>query len=194
MLEGNVTVGCLVTPRQLEVVHKVFNTAELLEQILANLSPVDLLLKAELVCKGFHRIINTSPKISRAMFRRPVIPKAPQPVSGGIRLPPYRISGIRVRKLKQSILLFDIRSCTATTTNLFYRHLRPSQSLRRTLLAQPPPTYARVKQRCDCIFLDNIDVKIHVPGGLTFGKLFEAIDAIKTPCCRKVKGWTVTTS
>ena len=68
-LQGNVTVTSPVTPGQLLAVHEVFNLPELVEWILASLPAFDL-LRTRGSYKYFRQIINSSPKIRRAMFRR----------------------------------------------------------------------------------------------------------------------------
>ena len=207
IIEGNITIGYVVTPSQLEVVCRVFNTAELFERILAKLRPSDL-LHAQSVCKGFRDVIVKSPTISRAMFRRPISDKERGPAElAGLRLkaPPYRIRHICLSNVTRTAITFFIdQSCPANIIRLagdticcpadtsFYEcSLRPSSALRSILLAQPPPKYARIRQRCKCIVVDHADIAIKAIGGLMFGDDFDAIDSIKVPCCRGIRGWTV---
>ena len=93
VMHGNVTLQCRMPTYLVELTHNVFNTAELLENILQYLSPT-LQLQSRAVCKGFQRAIDQSPNIRRNMHRQETLNSA----TSAVTLAPYRIQGIRSKR------------------------------------------------------------------------------------------------
>ena len=169
-LQGNVTVTSPVTPGQLLAVHEVFNLPELVEWILASLPAFDL-LRTRGSCKYFRQIIDSSPKIRRAMFRRGSLKTTE------LILPPYGVRGVacQIRQVRGepriSARIDKASYCTV------YRHIRESWILQSVLLAQPPLKLAVLYRDCKCVLRQRKSPyqTIRAETGLTFGHMFRTM-------------------
>ncbi|KAK5686829.1 hypothetical protein LTR17_026803 [Elasticomyces elasticus] len=113
-------------------ISKAFNTVELVELILRHLKPAEL-LRAKGVCKGFRKIIATSPSIQGDIFTR-VSPR-PSP-----SLPPYAIRGLAISHVQ----VRGVPGISATFRfydmwKYYRKTLRRSTTLRKILISKPPP-------------------------------------------------------
>jgi hypothetical protein len=184
-LEGNVTVISPVTPGQLVAVYKVFNTAELLEWILASLPPFEL-LGVRGICKYFQRIVDGSPKIRKAMFRQQTFKNA------NLTLPPYRVRGVacEVGQVRGEPRI-SARIDEATYSTIYRSHLRKSPILHSVLLAQPPPKLAVLYRDCECVVRHRKSPgkRVHADTGLTFGHMFRTMDSMGR--CTRCNGFSL---
>lgn len=185
-LEGNITIANTVTPEELTALYKVFNTTELVECILARLSPIEL-IGARAVCKGFQEVIDTSPTILRAMFRRAAtkishLTPPPYPSLRGVRC------GIRQAHGRKRIVASINRAAYSKLSTL---DLRGSSILGSVLLAQPPPKVGMLYRDCRCIEFRRryIGKRVHDDAGLTFGHMFQAMD--KKGFCPQCNGFSL---
>jgi hypothetical protein len=184
-LQGNVTVTSPVTPGQLVAVHTVFNTPELLEWILASLPPFEL-LRVRGSCKYFREVIDSSPKIRRAMCRRGAL-KTPE-----LTLPPYGIRGVAcgIRQVRGKP---RISACIdgASYSTVYRSHLRKSTILHSVFLAQPPPKLAVLYRDCECVVRQRKSPgeRIHASTGLTFGHMFRTMESMGR--CTQCNGFSL---
>ena len=138
LIRGNVTVSfdTAKVRDRLEAVSPVFNTVELLEQILLNTDLEDLLLRLQLVCKRFHKTINTSLPIRRQLFVEPDWNKT------SITFQPLRFCGTSVQPPKWNhytamthplsyVCLVPLRTDT-------FQQMKECISLSNRLITQPP--------------------------------------------------------
>ena len=167
--EGLVTVSSSVSRRQLQVVHRVFNTVELLELILRNLSPAQQ-LSTRGVCRGFREVIERSPSMALRGFRR-------RKHTEVISLPPFNIRGIQLGLTKaRGVSGVSIVLDLGVQSPHYKRVLRRSRTLRKILIARPAPSRARLSADCGCAvsrswLFENKE-------GVTFGDVFNAVDAL----------------
>ncbi|KAK5689436.1 hypothetical protein LTR17_026266 [Elasticomyces elasticus] len=111
---------------------KAFNTVELVELILRHLKPAEL-LRAKGVCKGFRKIIATSPGIQADIFTR----VTPRPTPS---LPPYAIRGLAISHVQ----VRGVPGISATFRfyemwKYYRKTLRRSTTLRKIPISKPPP-------------------------------------------------------
>ncbi|KAF2652080.1 hypothetical protein K491DRAFT_719266 [Lophiostoma macrostomum CBS 122681] len=143
---------------------QVFDMAELLELILIQLRPRDLLLNAQRVSKHWKDMITTSPTLQRILFFRP----GSFPDASEWRLNPFlstpfwpwfviyeHCDDLPDRK--------NIESLGWTTRKGLRAFLRPNASWRRMLVVQPPPRRLgitlvnTVEQNRDTVYMGHLD-------------------------------------
>jgi hypothetical protein len=186
-LEGSiVTIANTVTPEELTALYKVFNTTELLECILAALPPFEQ-LRARAVCKGFQVVIDTSPTIQRAMFRRAATKNShltppPYPFLRGIRC------GILQAHGRKKVAASIGRAAYSKFSTL---DLRGQSILGSMLLAQPAPKVGMLYRDCRCIQFKRryLGTRVHNDAGLTFGHMFQAMS--KKGFCTQCNGFSL---
>ncbi|KAK3704416.1 hypothetical protein LTR37_013839 [Vermiconidia calcicola] len=137
-IPGNVTLR-VPCRRKIEPVSRVLNTPELLEHILAQMLPSDLLLRAQLVCKGFRDAIDSSVRLRRLLYREPDfnrigVEPLPYQLCGKPPLPSpgYLFSGYRLCNRN--------RPCLMAVRIKNWDILAQHDSARGLLIAQPPQT------------------------------------------------------
>ena len=169
-MQGNVTICYRMAPSQIEAIYNVFNTAEILEQILVFLHPLDQ-LRAREICKGFQRAIDASPQIRRNMYRK----------SDPLRQPafiPYCVRGLssRITQARGNLSLsmqLNREACLA---------LKRSKFMRGILLAQPPPRSVTVRRDCECDEPGKLDTADCGYADMTFGHVLSAIASLGQQC------------
>jgi hypothetical protein len=172
--EGLVAVSSPVSRRQLQVVHRVFNIVELLELILNRLSPAQQ-LSARGVCRGFREVIERSPNMALRGFRR-------RGHTEILSLPPFNIRGIQLsltkaRGMSGVSVVLDL----GVQSKHYKRILRKSRTLRKTLIARPAPSRARLSADCGCAV--SRSWLFENKAGVTFGDVFNAVDALGSHRC-----------
>lgn len=125
---GNITIQA--SRRYLESISLVFNTMELLEQILNNLPPIDLLLRVQATCRTMQHMINTSLSLRRKLFR------APDYDVKFIEHLPFVLCGVQM--LGWPDYCSNSRYYTFTFTNGIFDRLMSYPALQDLLLSQPP--------------------------------------------------------
>jgi hypothetical protein len=184
-LERNVTKTSPVTPGQLPAVYSVFDTPELLEWILTSLSAFEL-LPLRGVCKYFREMVDSSPKIRRAMFRREALKTTE------LTLPPYGVRGVACQ-IQQVRGKPRISACIdeASYSTVYRSHLRKSSVLQSVLLAQPPPKLAVLYRDCKCVVKQRKSphTPIQAETGLTFGHMFRTM--VSMGRCTQCDGFSV---
>ena len=177
VLDGNVTIHCRNPERLIEVTYKVFNTVELLENILSFLTPFAQLW-ARSVSKEFCHVIDSAPQIRQKMFRQDALDQPVIPV-------PYRIRGLHCKLLQA----YGVKNVCLEIDKISYKryyeqYLRNSRILRSLLLTQPSPTEIIIRRDCYCSRTNGHSV-FRSEEDLTFGDLFRAIDkfGIRCPFC-----------
>ena len=169
--------------------YNVFNTAELLELILANMSALEQ-LRARAICKNFQETIDSSPEIRIGMFLQAdtsvlVVPTAQ----------PYTIRGIKcdvVEAREEKSIVVSIDSYLADVCYAA-RALWTYPFLRNVLVAQPPPKQAVLYMDCYCTRGSQGATFQASETGLTFGHMFDAIDSSIATCtqCSDVLFWRI---
>ena len=167
ILLGRVILQPSDTAPGLEAASRVLNTAELLEHVLSFLPPVSQ-LRARRVCKEFSHAITTSPTLQRVAFSRP----QPQLEPGSV--PPFGIRGVHVsptqtRGAPGVLLVIDLNGISRRR----FKDLRRSPTLRRVLIAQPPPVSATVSADCNC--RPGKRRAASRPGGIRFGDVWDTL-------------------
>lgn len=138
-MQGNVTISHRMDPRQLAATYNVFNTAEILELILAFLLLLEQ-LQARGICRGIQAAIDSSAQIRRAMFKRSNPLRSPAPI-------PYYVRGLTCNMTQTR----GKRSVSITMGEDAFYSVQHSAFLRSVLLAQPPLTTASVHRDCNCV-------------------------------------------
>lgn len=173
--DGLIAVSSPVSRRQLQVTHRVLNITELLELILSNLAPAEQ-LRAMGVCRGFHQVIEKSPYMAIVQSRQtrckePILP------------PPFNVKGVRLNTNKTRGVHGISAVIDMGTQSAYYKTvLRKSSTLRKTLIARPTMSRARIHADCGCVvsrswLFDNKQ-------GVTFGDAFNAVDALGGSTCK----------
>ncbi|KAK3110682.1 hypothetical protein LTR53_014784 [Teratosphaeriaceae sp. CCFEE 6253] len=195
-LAGHIAIGYAAPSRAtLEAVHAVFNTAELLEQILRHLPPSFLLATAPRVCQGWQAAIAGSTAIGRAVFQSPdrrtrrpprVFYHGPSSSSsrrsGACTIPGLVLTNI-VRAsssaAEASAAAYELRM-TLAPNRLLIDATKASPSLRNTLLTQPPVRAVSVTMSCGgwgggC---GQATEAWESAGGCTWGQAAEAMERL----------------
>lgn len=173
--DGLIALFNPVSHRQLQVTHRVLNIPELLELILRQLTPAEQ-LRAMGVCRGFHQVIERSPRMAVMESQRTRCKESILP-------PPYNIKGVRLTTNKTRGIHGISAVLDLGTQSTYYKTvLRKSSMLRKTLIARPALHRARIHADCGCVIsrswlFDN-------NGGITFGDMFNAVDALGGPTCK----------
>lgn len=123
---------------QLVAVSKVFNTTELLEQILTYILPQHLVLYASPVCKGFKRTIDESSRL-RKIMQREIDYDSPS------RFFPYRLSGFWTKQ-RRAIAIDDDKTYEEQKRDVLelcaeirnWQSLSGSTLLNSIIMIQPP--------------------------------------------------------
>jgi hypothetical protein len=169
-----VTVSSPVSRRQLQVVHRVFNIVELLELILSRLSPAQQ-LSTRGVCRGFREIIERSPNMALRGFRR-------RRHTEMLSLPPFNIRGLQLGLTKaRGVSGVSVVLDLGVQSKHYKRVLRKSRTLRKTLIARPAPSRARLSADCGCAV--SRSWLFENKAGVTFGDVFNAVDALGSHRC-----------
>lgn len=166
IMRGNVTISRRHDERELTAMYRVLNTNELLQHILLCLEPTELLLRSQLVCKGFKILIDHSPRVRRHMFRNP------DPLSA-VKVLPYRLPGWWIFDRKKPgrrsfSCRFDLRDGT-----IFGKYARAGA--RNLLLVQPP--VKRFEVRVTMMPGGHLRI-IETESGPTFGELIDALRSV----------------
>jgi hypothetical protein len=167
---GNVSISTtLPAYNQLLAVSNVFNTVEVVELIFTHLPPADLLLRGQLVCKGFKDIIDHSPGIACALFRKPDYRCAFAEF-------PVEIKGVPISRNDNKLMISLDKSSG--------RSLPGHAALQPLYMVQPPLRHFRLwvevgwyREWEEYLLSDN--------EGLTFGFLSKEILTLKKECERK---------
>lgn len=168
-IPGNVTIiGIGIgPPRNYESMHQVLNTTELLERILQKLFPT-MLLRVEMVCKGFRNAIASSPSIRRKMFREADLTSKTKPMAF-----PYIFCGGRfwIHKGKHHIIMSGQILFTARYSDTF-RSLPTVQPPRQELSVQ-------VYSYPDLVPRGNVArVRATNNGAVTMGDIIDCLKAL----------------
>ena len=171
---------------------KVFETPELLENILTYIDPYHL-LSVRGVSKTIQKLINTSPRIRTAMCR-----ETQATTVSNIPSFPYRIRAmLRIDNDTSGIVSIIVGEFSRTSgIHSYTRTLRGSATLESILIAQPSPGYASVYQRCYCNNSHRHSLRTRVFNrGLTFKDIFKLIDAHRScSLCCGVRYWLIKAS
>jgi hypothetical protein len=126
----------ILAARQYSAVYRVLNTAELLERILLELSPQDLLLRASLTCSDFKSAIDGSLHLRRMLFREPQLDCDFK----WFHLMPTSGERLTARTIKD---VFHVR-CFTNCHPMFYFRTVGFESLGESLVSQPPLQRCRI--------------------------------------------------
>ena len=152
---------------------RVFNTVELVENILRFVSPSDQRAIGG-VSSGFQAVIASSPLLQKIAFQQHAGNVSPS-------LPPYKIRATAIALTRtHGAVGVSIRSSLCTHWSWYRTVLRKSR-LRELLLSQPPPLRARFWADCACA---SCKKELERDQGLRFRDVFDAIDGLGRPRCR----------
>ena len=165
LLFGNIDMK--VPRNECEAVSRVFNTIELLEEILANLPP-DQLFRIERTCKAFQAAINGCPGIRRHLFREADHECA-------ITFIPFKFCGMRIHHTSWDLYGYSWLWLDETS----YDRLGSYAGLRNLLLAQPPLLHAKIHAES----VDSVrryqpmgnSTTCSNPTGITIGDVLETV-------------------
>ena len=179
-MQGNLTISYRMDPHQLAATYNVFNTAEILELILAFLLPLEQ-LQARGICRGIQAAIDSSAQIRRAMFRQSDPSRSPA-------LVPYHVRGLTCTMIQAR----GKRSVSITMNEDACDSVQHSAFLRSVLLAQPSPTTALARRGCNCQAFAIFPLS-RASGNLTFGDILPAVTSLGAECgkCKTFFGWQV---
>lgn len=184
IVPGNVTVGFDVKAfrNQLEAASRVFNTPELLENILLYSDPTELLLHIQLTCKGFYHATHTSLSLRRKLF---LGPDYKQSVVTFFPFNLFSAFVFRQDYTSEKPLISacpESFACHITWLLMEFEKLKSYNALQNHLLTQPPLRSATVYLcgplgRCGEGRLQRHVRPSHV-AGVSIGDVLEAVDAI----------------
>lgn len=177
-VSGNITISSTFTINcaMLEAVSRVFNTTELLENVLSQLPPSDLIAHVPLVCRGFNSLIKTSILLRRLLFRAPdfTCPEIKY-VSDALRI--REEAGLEIKVRDRNREDKEVDSVVVTVT--FYAQ-GCDDRLNSLLLSQPPLKHLTVEHvtRFNGFYNEIYTRKQSLPGiyveaGLTVRDLLE---------------------
>ena len=168
----NITLGTDL--RGLGPVSRTFNVMELLEKILVNVPPLDLLLRVQLVCKGFKGAIGTSLPLRKVMFR------APDHSVDRTILVPFPICGRYLEEVpfESSNMVFGDKICSFSihSPKIFNRTMCSAHP-RDLLMTQPPLKQAVVRFRpaTEAGYTHQSAIRGATESGTTVGDLLRSI-------------------
>lgn len=184
VLSGNVTIAAGVRRGELHAVHRLFNTAELLENVLRSLPAIDQLV-ARRVCKAFDHTIRTSGQIQRHTFLKAFRTPADQQTLRTLAILPYRLKGFKIElSVRHGSVVVALTSQFQDGGRYYKTTLRNSRSLRTILLAQPPPVHAHISASC-CCRANAIYTELHDRNGIRLGPVFDAFDRLGRIKCSR---------
>lgn len=153
--------------RELEVISKVLNLAELRIHVLGFLSAKDLFLNVQLVCRSFRDTVQDA-SLNRQLYRAPENPQFPP-----ARLP-YQLQGVRNARVSTH--------CIVTVPSKITDAAKQSEILRNTFICQPPQLLLKLEPT----FNPRHDISrklrkavLHNPDGLKYGDIFDGIDKME---------------
>ncbi|KAK3111180.1 hypothetical protein LTR53_013832 [Teratosphaeriaceae sp. CCFEE 6253] len=195
-LAGHIAIGYAAPSRAtLAAVHAVFNTAELLEQILRHLPPSFLIATAPRVCRGWQAAVAGSTALGRAVLQSPnwrtrrpprVFHNDPTSsssrCSGACTIPGLVLANIVTASsstAEASVEAYEVRM-TLAPNRLLIDATKASPSLRNTLLTQPPVRAVSVTMSCGgwgggC---GQATEAWESAGGCTWGQVAEAMERL----------------
>jgi len=167
-LPGNVMIKRV---RPEEPVWMVFNTAELLENILGYVTTNDVIFSIPFVCKGFRAATRESSKLLKLAYLKPDW-HAAECFFDIRRLPGWKsVPGINIDIYHSRIHVWPARISQSTGARATYRSV---------LLCQPPITQAVLKAYLSCDYegeMDFIDdsnpFTVQNTEGITFGQIMD---------------------
>ena len=152
----------------------ILTQLELLELILTRLSPAQQ-LSARGVCRGFREVIERSPNMALREFRR-------RRHTEMVSLPPFNIRGLQLGLTKaRGVSGVSVVLDLGVQSKHYKRVLRKSRTLRKTLIARPAPSRARLSADCGCAV--SRSWLFETKAGVTFGDVFNAVDALGSHRC-----------
>jgi len=159
----------------LDAISQVFNTAELLENIIIGLPVNKLLSRTQFVCKAFRNAVHGTPELRKKLFVQP------DDRPGPTLMPPLKIRALDLDERTPAAPGFHILGV------LRPKHVPALEihvDLRKMYVSQPPATAFLLRQICyEGLYtnavrpqpLEDVPV-IKVPGGVQFKHVFAAIE------------------
>ncbi|KAI7213429.1 hypothetical protein KC333_g6582 [Hortaea werneckii] len=137
---GQVKIEVKVPTRsKLDAISKIFNTGELLVTIITCLPAAEMILRTQLICKGFRNAIHQVPSIQEKLFRN---------VTGHytetLRLP-FQIRGMGIEPHRETEPRFEI---FGTLKPEFVQGLQSFVELRETYATSPAMQTFMLRQAC----------------------------------------------
>ncbi|GAB1729891.1 hypothetical protein NU195Hw_g3239t1 [Hortaea werneckii] len=137
---GQVKIQVNVPTRsKLDAISKTFNSVELLAAIITCLPAAEILLRTQLICKGFRSAIHQTPSIQEKLFR-----KVTGHYTETLRLP-FRIRGLQVEPRGDTESRFEI---LGTLKPVVVQGLQRFAELRETYATSPAMQSFMLRQAC----------------------------------------------
>ena len=184
-LDGNVTLYYTEGVEEIVAAHHVLNLPELLESILSNVPPLQLLYTGQRVCKAFQHTIRTSPTIRRSL-------QLEYDPTVGRTIFPLRVVGIKeitddwrawpYGNKEGEIIDFGFKLVPSD----LHSSARTSETFRSMLIAQPPVHDMVIDVATDGPSVTGL--RLHNENGVTFGRVLDVVDDLSSQ--RILPGWT----
>ncbi|RMX95686.1 hypothetical protein D0868_11597 [Hortaea werneckii] len=137
---GEVKIEVKLPPRsKLDAISKAFNTGELLATIITCLPAAEILLRTQLICKGFRNATHQVPSIQRKLFRDDT-----GHYPGILRLP-FQIRGMGIEPHEKTEPRFEI---FGTLKPVVVQGLQRFAELRETYATSPATQTFMLRQAC----------------------------------------------
>lgn len=158
---------------------RAFDIPELVEAILAQLSPRDLLL-SQRISRNFQTVIKSSPRLQQTLFFRPAPFKGPDKWTLNPLLRKHFVPWFVTSESRWGFPDYESLEALEWNANAQKRaaFLHPNASWRRMLVVQPPPQELRVSNlehgQCgDFKTIADISFEHHEPNGVTMDAIYD---------------------
>lgn len=158
---------------------RVFSTPELLEAILDQLPPREL-LQAQRISRSFQSVIKTSPTLQQALYLRPALAKTSGEWSINPLLRDLFLPWLVIAENRWGMPSYDALGLLDWVTDSRRKKamLHADATWRRMFLIQPPPTTLKIVQFChsqggDFISDGDVSFDDEEQDGVTMGALYD---------------------